>query len=126
MISLWRAAQDRQREAADVGFDWPDLHGVLDKLSEEVSELAEAAHNPDATQRVMQCRHEMGDLLFVLAHLCRRLEIEPEAALADALARFNARFAEVMRNAEQLPALGDPARLDAMEARWQAAKRRGL
>ncbi|WP_420426703.1 MazG nucleotide pyrophosphohydrolase domain-containing protein [Algiphilus sp.] len=126
MTPLWRAAQERQREAAALGFDWPDLDGVLAKLREELAELEDATQNPDATQRVAQCRHELGDLLFVLAHLSRRLEVDPESALNDALARFNARFSEVMRDAEQLPPLGNPARLDAMEARWQAAKRRGL
>jgi len=122
----WSEAQTRQAEAAAAGFDWPDLDGVLAKLEEEVSELVEAAKTPDAELRAEQCKHELGDLLFVVAHLTRRLGITPEEAMDGALARFNARFAEVMRDPASLPPLGDPSRLDAMEARWQAAKKRGL
>ncbi|MBY8965289.1 MazG family protein [Algiphilus sp. NNCM1] len=126
MKALWEAVQVRQCEAADAGFDWPDVHGVLDKLREEVGELAEAAVLPEGDECRARCLHELGDLLFVLAHLSRRLEADPEVALEQALMRFNARFSEVMRNADQLPPLGDPSRLEVMEARWKAAKRRGL
>lgn len=126
MKRQWDQAQSRQAEAAAAGFDWPELDGVLAKLQEEAAELVEAAKTPDAQLRMQQCQHELGDLLFVVAHLTRRLGITPEAALDDALARFNARFAEVMRDPDSLPPMGDPGRLDAMEARWQAAKKRGL
>lgn len=126
MKRQWEEAQARQAEAAEAGFDWPDLDGVFNKLREEVAELAEAASADDEAQRAQQCQHELGDLLFVVAHLTRRLGIAPESALDDALARFNARFAVVMDDAESLPPLGDPRRLDVMEARWQAAKKDGL
>lgn len=126
MKRQWDEAQARQAQAAEAGFDWPDLDGVFDKLREELGELAEAANVDDEVQRTRLCQHELGDLLFVVAHLTRRLGITPEVALDDALARFNARFAAVMEDAESLPPLGDPRRLDVMEARWQAAKKGGL
>lgn len=119
----WERAQRTQGIAAAEGFDWPDVEGVFAKLREEVEELAEAAQTP-GTQQVVRCREELGDVLFVLARLAQRLELDAEAALEGACERFDSRFAYVMQEAEALPPAGDPARLDAMEARWRAAKRR--
>ena len=78
-------AQSLQRRAAGVGFDWPDVEGVLDKIYEETRELAEAG---DSAQRTM----EMGDLLFSIVNLSRRLDISAEAALREANRRFKTRF----------------------------------
>lgn len=119
----WQRAQRTQSTAAAEGFDWPDLDGVFAKLREEVEELAEAAQPPGA-QQAARCRDELGDVLFVLARLAQRLDLDAEAALEGACERFDSRFAYVMQEAEALPPVGDPARLDAMEARWRAAKRR--
>lgn len=109
-----------QSEAAELGFDWPDLAGVFAKLREEVEELAEATDR-DAPERA---REEMGDVLFVLARLAQRLDIEAGTALQGACERFGERFAHVMADADTLPPMGSPERLRAMEARWQAAKSR--
>lgn len=113
---LWRRAQAMQAQAAQVGFDWPDIDGVFAKLREEIDEV-------QSSNDIAQRREEVGDVLFVLAHLARRLDIDAAAALGMACDKFDRRFAQVMAMPETLPPLGDAGRLDAMEARWQAAKR---
>jgi ATP diphosphatase len=105
--------------AARVGFDWPDAPAVLEKLDEELAELrAELpAADPDRLE------DELGDLLFVLANLARKLRIDPERCMRRANAKFSRRFAAIER---QLAAEGRTpadATLDEMEAAWQAAKR---
>jgi ATP diphosphatase len=108
------------RRAARVGFDWPDAGAVLDKLDEEVAELR--AELPEADPDRLE--DELGDMLFVLANLARKLKLDPEAALRRANAKFTRRFmaVELMLAAEgKTP---EEAGLAAMEAAWQAVKRR--
>ncbi len=107
-----------QVEAAELGFDWRHLDELWDKLAEETQELKAAAlQGRDAAE------DELGDLLFMAVNLARHLNVDPIAALARTNAKFVRRFAHVTAQPEQLPPLGDPRRLDAMEARWQEAKR---
>jgi ATP diphosphatase len=104
-----------QNRAARVGFDWPDIGPVIDKLAEEARELVEAP----AAERF----EEFGDLLFVMANLARHLQIDPEAALRAANAKFTRRFAHIeARLAEQgkRPQDSDLAEMDAL---WDEAKR---
>ncbi len=105
-----------QARAASLGYDWPDLEGVIDKVAEEATELLGAdapAHRAE----------EYGDLLFVLVNLGRKLGIDPEAALRAASRKFARRFARVERLAEErqvrLKALG----LDELDGLWQEVKR---
>jgi uncharacterized protein YabN with tetrapyrrole methylase and pyrophosphatase domain len=109
-------ADEMQARAASLGYDWPDLEGVIDKIAEEASELLAAA---DARQR----HEEFGDLLFVIVNMGRKLGIDPEASLRAASRKFAARFARVERLAGEqgleLRALG----LDALDELWQEAKR---
>jgi uncharacterized protein YabN with tetrapyrrole methylase and pyrophosphatase domain len=107
-----------QRDAADLGFDWRQIEELWLKLAEETAELQQAAgESRDAAEE------ELGDLLFMAVNLARHLEVDPAVALARTNAKFVRRFAHVMAAPGALPPLGDPARLDAMEARWQDAKR---
>jgi len=109
-------ADEMQERAAGLGYDWPDLDGVIDKIAEEATELLEAETPEHRTE-------EYGDLLFVLVNLGRKLGIDPEAALRGASRKFAARFARVERLAAErqveLRALG----LDALDDLWQEAKR---
>jgi tetrapyrrole methylase family protein/MazG family protein len=108
-------AQSFGARAARVGFDWPDLEGVLSKLAEEVNELRQA----DSADRRTQ---EMGDLLFTLVNAARWLSIDAETALRGACDRFAARFSAMERAArEQGAALSSlsPSDLDAL---WNRAK----
>lgn len=107
-----------QREAAALGFDWRHLDELWDKLAEETLELQQAAkQSRDAAE------DELGDLMFMAVNLARHLGVEPVAALRRANAKFSRRFAHVKAGLAELPPLGDPRRLDAMEARWIEAKR---
>lgn len=115
--ALSRAAK-LTRRAARVGFDWPDAASVLDKLEEEAAELRAELPAADPAR----LRDEMGDLLFVLANLARKLELDPEDCLRSANAKFERRFGVVeQRLAARGMAPGD-AGLDAMEEEWRAAK----
>lgn len=108
-----------QHDAADVGFDWPTIDGVKEKLQEEMGELDEAVAAGDAAA----VEHEMGDVLFSLVNLARWHRVQPDMALRKANQRFAARFhlVEAKFRAEGR-AMGS-ATLDEMEAAWQAAKR---
>ncbi|MEO8504011.1 MAG: nucleoside triphosphate pyrophosphohydrolase [Acidobacteriota bacterium] len=103
------------QKAAGVGFDWAETDQVLEKIEEEIDELRAAA---DKEQR----REELGDLLFTVANLARKLDIDPEAALAQANLKFRRRFAGVETGlAAQGERLGE-ASLETMDALWEAAK----
>jgi uncharacterized protein YabN with tetrapyrrole methylase and pyrophosphatase domain len=109
------ASQEMQERAAALGYDWPDVEGVLDKVAEELAELAHAA---DPRERV----EEFGDLLLVVVNVARRLGIESEAALRAANDKFRRRFGRVERMvAERGVAMRD---LDfaALDELWDAAK----
>ncbi len=109
------ASQEMQERAANLGYDWPSIDGVLDKVAEEANELREAASGAETAE-------EFGDLLFVLVNVARRRGIEAEAAVRAANAKFRRRFASVERGAAgQGVALRD---LDfaALDALWDAAK----
>ncbi len=113
-------AEKLTRRAARVGFDWPDAERVLEKLAEEVAELrAEMpAADPDRLE------DELGDMLFVLANLARKLKLDPEAALQRANRKFVARFTAVERALASRGISPAEAGLEEMEAAWQAVKGR--
>jgi tetrapyrrole methylase family protein/MazG family protein len=109
------ASQEMQERAAALGYDWPTLDGVLEKVAEELAELRGAA---SADER----REEFGDLLFVIVNAGRRLGVETESALRAANAKFRRRFGRV----EQLVAERGAAIRDldfaALDELWDAAK----
>ncbi len=115
--ALTRAAK-LTRRAARVGFDWPDAAAVLDKLEEEAAELR--AELPQADRA--RLADELGDLLFVLANLARKLDLDPEQCLRAANAKFERRFGAVERALAEAGSSPADATLEAMEAHWQAAK----
>ena len=104
------------RRCAKVGFEWPDLEGVLDKVKEEVAEL-QAESDP------VRVEEEFGDVLFSLMQWARKKGVDPDVALRRQMLRFRTRFAAVEDDTRANG--GWEARtLDQMEAAWQAAKRR--
>ena len=106
-----------QKRAARVGFDWPSTDEVIDKIVEEAQELREA-RTPD------HAFEEFGDLLFVMANLARHMQIDPEAALRAANAKFTRRFRAIEAAlAAQGKTPGDST-LTEMDALWDAAKAR--
>lgn len=107
-----------QKRAARVGFDWPDITGVTDKIAEEVDELVEARDTKTHADQV----EEYGDLMFVMANLARHLDIDPEQALRAANQKFQRRFEGVE---EKLTAIGKSptqSNLDELDALWNAVK----
>ncbi len=118
--SLLRAYEISSRAAA-VGFDWTKAGDVLDKIEEEVAEVRHEVES-GATGHLSRAEEEMGDLLFAIANLSRKLGIEPEAALRRANAKFTKRF-DAMERAfgSRGKALGD-ATLNEMEEEWQRVK----
>jgi ATP diphosphatase len=115
-------AEKLQNRAARVGFDWPEIGQVLDKISEESRELIEARDQLSQEE----VADEMGDLLFVMANLARHLKVDPEAALRATNAKFMRRFAFV--EAELAKIGSEPAKSDLgeMDALWDQAKLAGL
>ena len=118
--SLLRAYEISAR-AATVGFDWARPVDVLDKIEEEVAEVRTEVES-GATGDLSRAEEEMGDLLFAIANLSRKLGIEPEAALRRANEKFTRRFDAVEDAfAVQGRSLQD-ATLEEMEAEWQRVK----
>ena len=117
------AAYRLTQKAAGVGFDWPEAQAVLDKVDEEVAELREAladGKREDAREKVTE---EIGDLLFTVANLARKLDVDPEAALAAANRKFRRRFEQIERRLAEQGRTADEASLAEMDALWDEAKR---
>lgn len=120
--ALTRAAKLTKR-AGRVGFDWPDAAAVLDKLEEEAEELRaelQTGAEPPDTERLSD---EVGDLLFVLANLARKLDLDPETCLRAANQKFERRFGYIEQSLVLEGKTPADATLDRMEELWLAAKR---
>ena len=115
--ALTRATKLSKR-AASVGFVWPSVSEVLDKLKEEIAELEAEIAAGDT----VKAGEELGDILFVCANIARELDVDPEAALRGSNEKFVRRFTYIedkLRDAGSSPRESDLAQ---MEALWQAAK----
>lgn len=86
-------AWEVQRAASDVGFDWDDIAGPLEKVNEEIREVVEAL----ASKNTEHLQEELGDLLFAVVNLSRFIEFHPETALRQATKKFECRFEEVKK-----------------------------
>jgi ATP diphosphatase len=111
--ALMRAAK-LQTRAARVGFDWPDVGPVLDKVAEEAREVAEAP--PEAREE------ELGDLLFAVANLARHLGVDPEAALRRANGKFVRRFEAIEDELGRRGRRPEESTLEEMDAIWDGAR----
>jgi tetrapyrrole methylase family protein / MazG family protein len=109
------ASQEMQERAANIGYEWPSVEGVLDKVTEELAELREA---PTAAEKA----EEYGDLLFVLVNVARWHGVEAEAALRAANDKFRRRFASVERQAAERGVALRDLDFEALDALWDAAK----
>ena len=119
--SLLRAYEISARAAA-VGFDWAKAGDVLDKIDEEVAEVRREVES-GATGHMSRAEEEMGDLLFAITNLSRKLGVEPEAALRRANEKFTTRFDAVERTLIARGRSLSEASLEEMEAEWQEAKK---
>ena len=119
--SLLRAYEISSRAAA-VGFDWSRADDVLDKIDEEVAEVRREVES-GATGDMSRAEEEMGDLLFAIANLSRKLGVEPEAALRRANEKFTARFDAMEKAFTSRKQSLSAATLEEMEAEWKDVKR---
>lgn len=117
--SLTRAAK-LQKRAAQVGFDWPDVSQVMEKVEEELGELQHAM----VQQTSEDIEAELGDLLFTCVNLARHLKIDPETALRKANAKFTSRFEQIEKAAEEEGVTLAQLTPSELDERWNAAKRR--
>ena len=117
--SLLRAYKIGKR-AAGANFDWPRADDVIDKIEEEVRELRETVHDAPADRE--RAEEEMGDLLFAIANLSRKLGIEPEAALRKANDKFTRRFEAMERRIVDSGRILSDLSLGDLEAEWQQVK----
>jgi tetrapyrrole methylase family protein/MazG family protein/ATP diphosphatase len=119
MPALLRAHEIGARVAA-VGFDWPTSEQVVDKIDEEVAELRHSLHHEEGPERAEE---EMGDLLFSIANLSRKLGIEPESALRKANEKFRARFDALEQEFEKQGRSVQDATVEEMEEVWGRVKK---
>jgi ATP diphosphatase len=116
--ALSRAAK-LQGRAARVGFDWPDALPVIDKVREELDEVLEAMAENDSAA----IADEVGDLLFSVVNLARKLKVDPETALRSANGKFDRRFRFVEQALRQTHRPIEDCTLEEMDALWGEAKR---
>lgn len=107
-----------QKEAAGVGFDWPDHSGILEKLAEERDELEEAIAGGDRND----IKNEIGDMLFTVVNLARKLGVAPGNALETTSAKFVKRFRSMEEKAARTETNLDDLTLDEMETLWRDSK----
>ena len=107
-----------QKRAARVGFDWPEISQVLDKIDEETKELIEAKKN-EPQERINE---EFGDLMFSIVNLGRHLKVDPEEALKKTNKKFTTRFNFVENSISSQGGKIEDTSLEEMEALWQQAK----
>jgi ATP diphosphatase len=112
------ASQEMQERAANIGYDWPSIDGVLDKVIEETEELREAADAGDQAGWA----EEFGDLLFVLVNVARKQGVESEAALRAANAKFQRRFGRVEAMAAERGVALRELDFEALDNLWDAVK----
>jgi len=118
--SLSQAYQLTQK-ASRVGFDWPNIEGVLKKLDEEIGELREAL----SLRNRRRIREEIGDLLFVLANVSRFLQINPEEALKKTLEKFTSRFHYIETSLHRQGKSFRQSSLIEMDRLWEESKLKG-
>ncbi|MBI2192153.1 MAG: nucleoside triphosphate pyrophosphohydrolase [Planctomycetes bacterium] len=111
-------AQELQRKAGKVGFDWPGIFGVLDKLQEETLELKKAITEESSRQRA----EELGDILFTVVNLCRFLSVEAEEAAHSSCRKFEKRFREVERLAATQGRRLEDMSLKELDVLWEQSK----
>jgi MazG family protein len=112
-------AMEVSKRAVKVGFEWPDLNGVLDKFREEQAELAEAIAQGDRAR----VEAEIGDLLFTLVNIARHLKVDAEQALHAMVRRFIVRFQQMEAMAREQGKPLEQLSLEEWDALWEAAKR---
>jgi tetrapyrrole methylase family protein/MazG family protein len=118
-IPALEQAQEYQDRAARVGFDWPEIEGVLDKVKEEIDEIKNAETD-------FELASEIGDLFFALVNLARWKKVDAESALRGTNMKFKKRFSYVEHGAKKQERRLSDLSLEEMDALWNEAKRQGI
>ncbi|WP_413189811.1 nucleoside triphosphate pyrophosphohydrolase [Psychrobacter sp. AT9] len=119
-------AQDVQKQASKLGFDWEGVAGAVDKLDEEIAELKNELTDKSKTEvktNIREIEKELGDCMFALVNVARKLNLDAEAATLTCVHKFKSRFGYIE---EQLAAAGkrlEDSDITEMDALWEAAKR---
>ena len=116
-------AEKLQKRAARVGFDWPELAPVFGKIHEELHELEREVSGQGAAARLAD---ELGDVLFAVANLARKLGVDPEQALRGTNRKFERRFQHVETRLAERNKKPEQVSLEEMDRYWDEAKARGL
>ena len=119
-LSSLSQAYDLTKKASRLGFDWPDIEGVLEKMDEEIGELREALLLQD---RKKICE-ELGDLLFVMVNIARFLRINPEEALGNTIEKFRLRFRYIETSLQKEGRSLRHSDLIEMDQLWEESKRK--
>jgi len=119
-VSSLSLAYQLTRKVSRLGFDWPDLKGVLKKLDEEMKEFREAL----SLQNRTRIREELGDVFFVLVNLSRFLRIDPEEALRKTVKKFMLRFHYIETSLHKKGKSISQSNLIEMDQLWEEAKKK--
>ncbi len=111
-------AEKMQKRASKVGFDWPDLEGILDKLTEEIQEFKQAIHHEDKNKQ----EEELGDVIFTCVNLARYSGLDAETALRRANQKFYARLGRIEKMIGEEGRKWEDCDLQTLEAHWKKAK----
>lgn len=112
-------AQRMQEKAASVGFDWDDVPPILEKIDEETKELKSALETEDQTR----IKEEMGDLLFTIVNLARKLHLDAESALKETARKFSKRFQYIEEQYRQNGENINEASLEELNSFWELSKK---
>jgi tetrapyrrole methylase family protein/MazG family protein len=119
-VSPLSRAYDLTKRASRLGFDWPDIEGVLKKMDEEMEELREAL----SLQNRRRIREEIGDLLFVLVNIARFLRINPEEALDKTIKKFISRFHYIEASLRKEGRSVYHSNITEMDRLWEESKKK--
>ena len=120
--ALLRSAK-LQKKASKVGFDWPSTVGIAEKIDEELAEVREElAKHSEGEKASPELQAEIGDLLFIVTNLARKLGVDPEVALEGTNEKFLHRFAQIEKCLKEQDSSLDEASLEEMNEIWNAAK----
>ncbi len=113
-----RYAVELQKTAASVGFDWPNIDGVIAKIHEELDEVAAELDDADSSK----LQEEIGDLLFAITNLARHLDVDPEQAIQQCNQKFLRRFQYIETQIFKQNKSLQTATLEELDALWDEAK----
>ncbi|MBH0094999.1 nucleoside triphosphate pyrophosphohydrolase [Psychrobacter sp. NZS113] len=123
-------AQDVQKQASKLGFDWKGIAGAVDKLDEEIAELKneltdkskEAAKYDISKANIREVEKELGDCMFALVNVARKLNLDAETATLTCVHKFKSRFGYIEAQLDAAGKLLEDSDITEMDALWEAAK----